>query len=793
MASMSKRTQARNERELHELLRLPGNSQCADCGAKNPAWASWNLGIFLCMRCASLHRKLGTHISKVKSLSMDTWTAEQVENMKRNGNNAVNKLYNPKNKKPDMPLDADEVDSAMERFIRKKYQEKSLSDGKPEPPRRDESSPATYSRTQEREREREEEPPPPLPPKKGRFFGFGLRASASAYSLSKHDKKKAAKEPRVDGAFRISADDYESMSRMADARFEMSDAELQKKLNALRDMGFTDTERNTNLLRRSGGNVEKTIERLIREGPSETRSTATSLRPNRDVSSTSNRDQPTTAFPPAPESKPSEPSYNPFTQMTNQQTVGLSMAKPREPVNPPTQQSYQSNNPFGTATRSQTEQTGLEQSFQSMQLSHPLFPHSTGGYPSQPPPLQDPRLQYSMTPPVPSMPFQQAYVASPAAISMTTNPFFENPAASAQPTGNNPFLGQAAHAPSSVPPSSASNPFFSYQHMQTGQSIPTQQRQSSLPATLNPFGLPPLPQASSQPTQQSAAQQYQSQQPPGSSQNPFFESQQTNNPFQSQQVRPQQQAQQLLQTDPFQSGMSASGFPGYQYAQSRPQQQQQPQQQPQMPQFQQQQQQQAQYQQQYYQQPQPLMPQQTGRYDKNTILALYNYPQLAPKPLASIPEPDSENSHQQQQQQQQQQHQPQQQFSSAHGNNNQATAPTSPPQRSATMPAAISNMHSAGGSGSRNPFLANSTSMHSNGVFNASANTNFNSPGGGADAGAGAGGFNPTSPQARSQQQQSGGTVPGYHASRESMNISNLDSGRHSPDAFASLSARSMR
>lgn len=79
MASMSKRTQARNERELHELLSLPGNSTCADCGAKNPAWASWNLGIFLCMRCASLHRKLGTHISKVKSLSMDTWSNDQVE------------------------------------------------------------------------------------------------------------------------------------------------------------------------------------------------------------------------------------------------------------------------------------------------------------------------------------------------------------------------------------------------------------------------------------------------------------------------------------------------------------------------------------------------------------------------------------------------------------------------------------------------------------------------------------------------------------------------------------------
>ena len=37
------------------------------------------MGLFLCMRCAAIHRKLGTHISKVKSLSMDTWSAEQVD------------------------------------------------------------------------------------------------------------------------------------------------------------------------------------------------------------------------------------------------------------------------------------------------------------------------------------------------------------------------------------------------------------------------------------------------------------------------------------------------------------------------------------------------------------------------------------------------------------------------------------------------------------------------------------------------------------------------------------------
>ncbi len=63
---------------LSALLKEEDNKYCADCDAKGPRWASWNLGIFVCIRCAGIHRNLGVHISRVKSVNLDQWTAEQI-------------------------------------------------------------------------------------------------------------------------------------------------------------------------------------------------------------------------------------------------------------------------------------------------------------------------------------------------------------------------------------------------------------------------------------------------------------------------------------------------------------------------------------------------------------------------------------------------------------------------------------------------------------------------------------------------------------------------------------------
>jgi hypothetical protein len=76
--SSAKKKYAATEQALSLLLKIPGNASCADCFERGPRWASWNLGVFLCIRCGGIHRKMGTHISKVKSVTLDKWEQEHV-------------------------------------------------------------------------------------------------------------------------------------------------------------------------------------------------------------------------------------------------------------------------------------------------------------------------------------------------------------------------------------------------------------------------------------------------------------------------------------------------------------------------------------------------------------------------------------------------------------------------------------------------------------------------------------------------------------------------------------------
>lgn len=79
---------------LQRLRAEHANAHCAECGEGETAWASVNIGVFLCLRCADVHRALGTDISKVKGCAGTyLWGPDEIAQMQAVGNAAAEALY----------------------------------------------------------------------------------------------------------------------------------------------------------------------------------------------------------------------------------------------------------------------------------------------------------------------------------------------------------------------------------------------------------------------------------------------------------------------------------------------------------------------------------------------------------------------------------------------------------------------------------------------------------------------------------------------------------------------------
>jgi ADP-ribosylation factor GTPase-activating protein 1 len=72
--------------DIPEILTIEGNSNCCDCNAEKPKWASLNNGVFLCLKCAGVHRSLGIEVSTIRSLQIDSWTDKQILYISKGGN-----------------------------------------------------------------------------------------------------------------------------------------------------------------------------------------------------------------------------------------------------------------------------------------------------------------------------------------------------------------------------------------------------------------------------------------------------------------------------------------------------------------------------------------------------------------------------------------------------------------------------------------------------------------------------------------------------------------------------------
>uniref|UniRef100_A0A672UZ73 ArfGAP with RhoGAP domain, ankyrin repeat and PH domain 1 n=1 Tax=Strigops habroptila TaxID=2489341 RepID=A0A672UZ73_STRHB len=113
-----------NSEVAERIWALESNRSCADCGSPKPDWASINLCVVICKRCAGEHRGLGPSITKVRSLKMDrkVWTEELIELFQHIGNAVANQFW-AANVPPSESIGPGSGSRERRRFLTAKYRE----------------------------------------------------------------------------------------------------------------------------------------------------------------------------------------------------------------------------------------------------------------------------------------------------------------------------------------------------------------------------------------------------------------------------------------------------------------------------------------------------------------------------------------------------------------------------------------------------------------------------------------------------------------------------------------------
>ncbi|XP_057178403.1 arf-GAP with SH3 domain, ANK repeat and PH domain-containing protein 1 isoform X3 [Triplophysa rosa] len=106
---------------IDDVLRMPGNEVCCDCGAPDPKWLSTNLGILTCIECSGIHREMGVHISRIQSIELDKLGTSELLLAKNVGNSSFNEIMEGNLSFPSpKPTPASDMTTRKE-FINAKY------------------------------------------------------------------------------------------------------------------------------------------------------------------------------------------------------------------------------------------------------------------------------------------------------------------------------------------------------------------------------------------------------------------------------------------------------------------------------------------------------------------------------------------------------------------------------------------------------------------------------------------------------------------------------------------------
>uniref|UniRef100_A0A8D0AIX3 ArfGAP with GTPase domain, ankyrin repeat and PH domain 2 n=1 Tax=Sander lucioperca TaxID=283035 RepID=A0A8D0AIX3_SANLU len=110
---------------LQAIRNAKGNSLCVDCEAPNPTWASLNLGALICIECSGIHRNLGTHLSRVRSLDLDDWPGELTQVLAAIGNHMANSIWESCTQGRTKPTPT-ATREGRESWIRAKYEQRAF-------------------------------------------------------------------------------------------------------------------------------------------------------------------------------------------------------------------------------------------------------------------------------------------------------------------------------------------------------------------------------------------------------------------------------------------------------------------------------------------------------------------------------------------------------------------------------------------------------------------------------------------------------------------------------------------
>lgn len=112
-----------NGHDMQSIRNMEGNEVCVDCGAPSPDWASLNLGALMCIECSGIHRNLGTHVSRVRSLDLDEWPSELTAVMSAIGNTLANSVWEGRLQNKTKPIPSSSREE-KEKWVRAKYEGK---------------------------------------------------------------------------------------------------------------------------------------------------------------------------------------------------------------------------------------------------------------------------------------------------------------------------------------------------------------------------------------------------------------------------------------------------------------------------------------------------------------------------------------------------------------------------------------------------------------------------------------------------------------------------------------------